>query len=64
MTQPTITDTITAIGRLHDQAQHIVAQLDEITAAEPDHIRRGVQSRLRQIIVDLHHGLAGVKHAA
>ena len=60
-----ITDTITAIGRLHDEATRIVAQLDEIMAAEPSHERRGVESRLRQLIVDLLvHGIGEVNRPA
>ena len=60
-----ITDTINAIGRLHAEATRIVAQLDEIIAAELSAERRGVESRLRQTVLDLLvHGIGEVNRPA
>jgi hypothetical protein len=58
-------ETLAAIDALHAEAQRIVAQLDEIIAVEPSHERRGVESRLRQLIVDLLvHGIGEVNRPA
>jgi hypothetical protein len=60
-----ITDTLVAIDKLHADATRIVAQLDEIIAAEPTHERRGLQSRLRQMLLDLLvHGIGQARQPA